>query len=573
VIVASRLQRRIGRLPRPHLIDLAFGVVALVAFVYVLRLARHATFLDDDWLFIGSRELLSFDSWMRPHSEHWVWIPVLLFRGLFAVVGLHSYLPYLALLLGLHVIMAAGLYRLMALTVGRLEALAATAVLLVLGTAHENLFWAFQVTFIASAAAGLWALACLHGPGSVRRDAAAAVLLIVALASSGIGLPFLAAAIALVAAQPPRRTRVVAVGVPAAVYLGWFIAFGRSGLAADVADVVLVPGFVVEGSTRAIASFTGLGTEPARLFALVVAGLVALALVRGQATPPLAIAGVAGSVVLYGVIALTRGSGPLGVDMVNAPRYVTIGALFALLAAGALLGRATSDRARFGRLAVLAPVVAVALVANLTVLHEAASRYEHEAGRTRALVTAFETYEETPALRRMPGLPLPADQLRDLLDRHGSPVRDDLRPSVVPPIEPVDADAALVALVRASFTVEPVAIAAFGDDPPAMAGSYNALVEVDGPCLRLLALAEDSQVWASVDGGSAWIVDGTAAGDLGVYLSRAAPPQEENAIHRTGILGERVRIEVPDLGPTVRWELRLKLPAGSAGARWCSAAS
>lgn len=571
------LRRRpgIGRLADLHRVDLAFAAVAVVAFVYVLRLARASTFLDDDWLFIGSRELWSLDSWMMPHSEHWVWIPALLFRGLFAIVGLHSYLPYLALLLGLHVVMAAGLYRLASLSVGRLEALAAATVLLVLGTAHENIFWAFQITFIGSAAAGLWALVCLRGPASARRDAAGGVLLVVSLASSGIGIPFLFAAIALVAAQRVDRTRMAAIAVPAAVYGVWFLAFGRAGLGRgfDPAHVALIPSFVVEGSSRAIAAFTGLGIEPGLFVALIVAGAVAWRLVRGQSTPPLAIAALAGTIALYGLVALTRGSGPLGVEMVHAPRYITIGALFAILGAGALVGRAPSSSAAVGRLVVLAPVVVVALVTNLTVLHEAASRYEHEASQTRALISAFVAYGDAPALQRSPGLPLPPGQLRDLLARHGSPVRDDLWPSVVPPIDPVDADAALVQLVRASFTVEPVGLVGVGTEPPAVAGTFNLDVEVDGPCVRMLALAQDSQVWASVAGGSAWIVDGAAAGDLGVYLSHAAPPQEANAIHRMGILGERVRIEIPDLGPEVGWELRLKLPAGSAGARWCSATS
>jgi hypothetical protein len=388
-MIDAMRRRADGRIAGLHPIDLAFGATALVAFVYVLRLARHATFLDDDWVFVGSRELWSFDSWMQPHNEHWSWVPVVLFRAVFAVVGLHSYLPYLALLLALHVIMAAGLYRLLSVVAGRMEGLAAAAVLLLLGTAHENIFWAFQIGFVGSAAAGLWAMECLRPPGTLRRDAIGAILLALAVASSGIGIPFLVAAAVLVCVQPLSRSRIAAVIGPALLYAAWFVAYGREATGTvDWGQLTALPLFVLEGASRAISSATGLPADAGRFIFLIVAGATAMQVLRGRVTAPLAVASVAGTAVLYGIIGLSRG-GPLGVEAVYAPRYVTFGALFALIAAGALLGPSGGRGAVIGRVALLGPILVVALVSNVDVLNEAAERYTHEANQTRATISAL----------------------------------------------------------------------------------------------------------------------------------------------------------------------------------------
>lgn len=568
-----RARRAVRTLADVHPVDAAFVVVALVAFVYLLQLARSATFLDDDWVFVGSRELWSFDSWMRPHNEHWSLVPVVLFRAVFAVVGLHSYLPYLALLLALHVIVAAGLYRLMSVVVGRLEGLAAATVLLVLGTAHENIFWAFQIGFLGSAAAGLWAIECLRRPGTLRRDTIAAILLALSVASSGIGIPFLVAAVVLVCVQPLSRSRSAAVVGPALLYAAWFVAYGRAATGTvDWGQLTALPLFVLEGASRAISSVTGLPTDAGRFIFLVVAGTTVVQVLRGRVTAPLAVASVSGTAVLYAIIGLSRG-GPLGVEAVYAPRYVTFGALFALIAAGALLGPATGRGAAIGRVALLGPVLLVALASNLDVLNEAADRYTHEANRTRATISALERYQGTPAMAVASGAPLPPDLLRATLARHGSPVRDDIRPEVVPAIDPVDADLALVALVRPAFVVEIVDHVELGTSAPVTAGEYNTAAQRDGSCVRMTALGADSQIWSVVSGGSTWVVEGLAAGDLGVYLYREAPPQEASAIHTTTVIGQRIRIAVPDLGPEVAWQLRLKIPPGTEGAKWCSATS
>ena len=112
--------------------------------------------------------------------------------------------PYLMLLLATHVLAACAVYRLL-LPAGRLVALLALVIVLLLGAGWENLFWAFQIGTVGSAAAGLWALVAVRS-GRPPGAAVAAILLLVALAFSGIGLYFVpAVSVAILCSDRPRR--------------------------------------------------------------------------------------------------------------------------------------------------------------------------------------------------------------------------------------------------------------------------------------------------------------------------------------------------------------------------------
>src|SRR5205823_15106414 len=92
---------------------------------------------------------------------------------------------------------------------GRTVAVAAAAILLLLGNAYQDLFWAWQLGFVGSTAAGIWALAALAAPRRHRNAVVAAFLLVVAVATSGIGLAFLAAAAVFELVRPERRNEVL----------------------------------------------------------------------------------------------------------------------------------------------------------------------------------------------------------------------------------------------------------------------------------------------------------------------------------------------------------------------------
>src|SRR5687768_14723889 len=210
----------------------AFVVFAAAAAVVLLLAGRGITFGADDWAFVGQREGWDLATFMRPHNEHWSAVPVLAYKLLLATVGLRTYMPYQLVAVLLHLAVAAAAFQLIRREAGAPLALCGAGLFLLLGYGGENMVWGFQMGWNAAMAAGAWALVlATDDPRDVRFDrrlVAAAILLIVAVASSGVGLvfiPVIGVAI-LLTSGPPKRLLVLAPAT--AVYLLWYLAFGSS---------------------------------------------------------------------------------------------------------------------------------------------------------------------------------------------------------------------------------------------------------------------------------------------------------------------------------------------------------
>ena len=85
-----------------HAVFLALAVLSGVVLLY---LARRTTFWQDEWGVIDYQRSLA--DILRPLNEHWSTIPILLYRTTFSIVGLQSYLPYIAQVIVLHLIAVA----------------------------------------------------------------------------------------------------------------------------------------------------------------------------------------------------------------------------------------------------------------------------------------------------------------------------------------------------------------------------------------------------------------------------------------------------------------------------------
>src|SRR4051794_4051298 len=237
--------------------DMAFVLLAIAAFVVLLYLGRGLTFFGDEWTFITGRQALTLSNLLEPHNEHWTLFPILAYKALFSVVGLHSYLPYLVVLLALHLTAAGGLFVLLRRTAGPIVAVGGATIFLFLGSAYQDLFWAFQIGFVGSVASGLWAIVIVERSIEGRRFVAIAVLLFVSVASSGLGLFFLVAVSALGLFDPLRRRALWPVAIVTLVYLAWFGLFGRTGLNAahtpfTLAAISSIPAGVITGGGRGI---------------------------------------------------------------------------------------------------------------------------------------------------------------------------------------------------------------------------------------------------------------------------------------------------------------------------------
>jgi hypothetical protein len=382
-----------------------------------------------------------------PHNEHWSALPVIAYRALVETVGLRTYLPYLALVLALHLVVAALVFRLVRRRAGGLAALGVSAVVLLFGAGFENLYWGFQIGFVGATAAGLAAFEVLDEPPNDRREVALGGLLLVGLATSGVGLFFLAAAAVEVALRAEWRRWVGLLVVPGVAYAAWFVIVGRSGIGAHrdpftVASALRIPEFVVSGTGDALGAVLGVGPTLGLILAGAIGVWSALSARRGNRLPPRFLAACAGIVIAYGLIALTRAG--VTVDQVHYSRYAYVTGVFAIVGLTALIspllpGLATAPRRVRPRAAITALLVfELAMIWNVRLLIEGRSIFVERAALTRALVAAALSPDrllDADLDRSLILVPSPR-ALERIVAAYGSPIEDSFWGSDVEPLRP-----------------------------------------------------------------------------------------------------------------------------------------
>lgn len=360
-----------------HLLSLVLGA----AVVWVAN--RNQWFVADDWEFIVNRgprdQRLGL---FTPHNEHWSTIPILIYRGLLAVVGLRSYGAFVAVLIALHLALTHLLWR-VSRRAGATPAVATgvAAVFAVLGAGAENLLWAFQIGFVGCITFG-WAAVLLHDHDGrfSRRDVLGWVASVAALMTSGPGVVMAGVATLAVALRRRRVVDTVLTAlVPMAVFGTWWLLIGRDaprGAAGSDAGPGELAEWAWRGLTYAAEHVTGLPVET------MVAGGVALGLLAawwafhprlalGRGAP--AVAGIAGAVAFY----LTTASGrvSLGIDASTAGRYVYIAAALLLPAVAVALSSAVPRVAPWNAVVTVAVLGLCVVVGarNIDLMREQAS--------------------------------------------------------------------------------------------------------------------------------------------------------------------------------------------------------
>lgn len=591
---------------------LVFSVLALVAFIVLLFIGRTGSFFQDEWTFIRIGGLGTLQDWFAPHNEHWSTVPFALYRALLLTVGLGSYLPYLALLLTLHVVAAAAVFVLVRRASGSIVALVAAGLFLLLGSAYQNLFWAFQIGFVGSTAAGLWALVALGRD----RTRLAALLFLVAVASSTMGLPFLAVGGLELVLDRRRRRQVGWLIAVAAAFVVWFLVIGREGLASDssnfgLANLLGVPHFMVLGIADAFGATFGIGGALGAALAVAVIALGAWK-VRSRQLPMRAVAAAVGLLVLYVLIALGRAQ--LGNAQAQRPRYVYEAAALLLVGLASLVGRAgdplaepaprpradATEPVRREVLREMAPallilgLVAIGVVENARQLVPGARFFQEAAGELRGTFALMDHYGSALPYQPPPPtrweIPSPTELLIATED-WGSPARDILVSSVVRRPTALERDRALWRLVGDAThpraieapTGAPTTDALVGVSalPPATPGRSPAVValtgatlEPTGTCMVLRAANSAATSGMKVDvkmsdGASvAVLTDGGGSG--AVSLGREWRPDPLDRAITAYPDRTWTAIAVPRLGDGSTFTLQLLLPPKVKAAAVCA---
>ena len=443
------------RTRRPDLADAVVGVTVVAAFLALLWLGRGLTFFADEWAVMADRTI-SLDSFIQPFNEHWLGVQIVLYRLLLQTFGLGSYMPYLAVLAALHVVVVLEVYVVARRSSGPWIAAMAAVVLAFFGSGFENLYWSMQMGFLISIGLGLGAVLLLDGKPTTVRIAVATVLLTVGMMTSGFGI-FMLVFVGLDLLLDRSRWRAVpAMFVPGLIYVTWYVAYGRSGVATArdpfTLDAFLsVPKFVVEGVGTAFGSVMGVGP----LLGIVATGILAAGLivqvVRRRPVPTRVFAAFGAIVVQYAILGLIRAQ--LFDGAAQYSRYAYLSGIFAMLGLVALVGPRplpSEPRRQMAAVAGLIGVFTLALVWNGWVLLAGRGIFEDRAAYTRAAVTVA-LGDLPPGVD--PGRVMLMDRtvtrLREVLAEFGSPIQDALAGDAVPPVDP-----ALVERIRQDLVAQ-----------------------------------------------------------------------------------------------------------------------
>jgi hypothetical protein len=435
---------------RPDRFDIAVVVGAVVALVVLVRLGMGLTFFSDEWAVIADRTVTPGDL-LRPFNEHWLAITIVAYRAVLAVAGMGTYVPYLAVLAVLHVVVTLLVYALVRRRTAPAVAAGIALIVLFFGSGFENLFWGIQMGFVGATALGFAALLLLDDlptlPGR-GRAATAGALLTIAVMTSGYGLFMLGLVGIDVLLDGRRRRWVLFLLVPVALYGLWYLTLGRSGIATygnpfTPDTLVALPGFIADGLATAFGSAAGGGVIVGRIVIVVIIVRLIWLAVQRRPIPTRAVACLLAIVAEYTIVGIVRAQ--LDVDASLYTRYAYLSGILALIAAASLIGHpAVVPRWRPAVVGVGIAVLALSLVWNGSLLLAGRALYADRAELTRALV-ALGTTDPLPSgvdpHLNLVLVPSPV-QLREVIATYGSPMADSLAPGAVPPVSPAALDEA-----------------------------------------------------------------------------------------------------------------------------------
>ncbi len=218
-----------GRTVRPAFI--AFIAAEIGALIFYVNISRPMWFYLDEWDFLANRTAWNLDDLFRAHNEHWVTLPIFVYRGMWTLFGLNSYRPYQLIIIFMH-LGAAYLVRVVMRRVGvrPWTATIVASVLVFFGAGYQNIVLPFQMTLVGSIIFGfVHLLLATHDGPLDRRDYWGLAAGLAALMCSGIGVSMVIAVGAAVLIARGRRLALLHTAPLAAAYVVWYAAIGHVG--------------------------------------------------------------------------------------------------------------------------------------------------------------------------------------------------------------------------------------------------------------------------------------------------------------------------------------------------------
>jgi hypothetical protein len=531
----------------------ALGVAVVASAVLLLGLNSQLTFFADDWELLVARDGLSVATVFEPFHENIMVGPALVYKLLQGIFGMSSAMPFYVVSISLFLASAVLLFAYLRSRVGDWLALLAAVSILFLGAAFEDLLWAFQLGYFASAAAGMGMLLALDREDE-RGDRLACGLLVVSAAFSSVGLIFLAGAIIdLILGRRPRSRRLFVVLLPAALFAFWWLVWGHdaeSHLSGE--NVTGLLGYVDDAAAAGVVSLLGLATDDGsspdqahlvwgKVIVPLVAALVAFRIWRDRGiSRGLAIA-LAMALAFWILAGLNRSDERFP----TSSRYQYPSALFLLLVIGESLRGLRLPRPA---LALAAVGVVLAAISGMSLLErEHDERWRPVAESIRSTLAAVELAAPSanPAfpVTFAPNPTVPAARYLDAVRDHGSPAYSEAELMQRPEVERAAADLTMAQALLLSQV------------PPQAA---------DARCRRLGATAS-GETGLSLPPGSFTIANQSTT-PVEIMLKRFA---EDEFSVSLGPLGPGTKTELaipPDLAKRP-WRLGLK---GSGPARLCA---
>lgn len=509
----------------PREARLALVAVVAAAGVFLLVSVRGFYFGGDDWFVVTDRGLTpgpGREGLFEPHYEHWATLPIIAFRGLFAVFGIRTYWPYIGLTIAVHLSVVVLIWVIMLRA--RTDVWVATAVCAVFavaGTGFENVTNAWQTQLIAPLAFGLGALLLAPEAGNrmTARDAGASLLLVAAVMCSGVALPMLVSFGVVAVVRRGWRVALTTVAAPAALYVWWYLAYGRHGQ--RVADPApgRIPRFVWDGLTDAIGDVARVELVGAVVVLAAVAWLTVRLLRRAVADLVVPGALALGGVVFLAATGYRRGA-LLGADpALSRYAYVTLTFVLPLLAmAGQCLFRGGA-----GRRAALVVLTLVLVVAQANVLDHQANlaRPGKQSDRGAVLATATLAREGRRFLLERP---LSAFEPQVTVDEIVAMDRD----GKLPPLSGAAPTDFLTVLARLDVFVGPEPLLADAAVARVASTRRSALSTDSDGCVRIRA-RPGNEIVLRVDGPGTFRVRGD--GLLGFRLRDPESATEGEVVH------------------------------------------